>query len=190
MCRVLRQPGPPKPSDTGTEAPRVQAALEVRSRPTGANRGLSSLRLIARNMKGARYAVVSPAQPFVVKFPTLEPAKTRDLHRSLSASRATCGPSENFSPKGEGSGPLCPAPARPAGLGGLGRWGLPVAPAVASPLRGLTAGPADGRARGLSPAGPGTWMPRPQDVRRLGQAAGKHEKASVSLFPGRARLSA
>lgn len=78
-----------------------------------------------------------------------------------------------------------------AGLAGedSAGWGLPAAPAVPSPPRGLTAVPTAWRARRLSLAGPGMWIPRPQDVRRLGQAVGKHEKASVFLFPGRARLS-
>lgn len=133
--------------------------------------------------------MVSPAQPFVVKFPTLEPAETRDLHRSLSASRAACGLSKNCSLKCEGSGPVGSAPARPARLWRTRPAGAP---------RGARSGTSSARVKGpphvragaeASPAGPGMWMARPRDVRGRARRSGNMRRPRYSCSrAARARL--
>lgn len=87
VCLAFRQLGPQKPRDTRKEAPGTQAPSALCSINIGTNPS-SIFTPANREENKERAVVVSPAQPLVVKFPTLGPAKTRDLHRSLSARRA------------------------------------------------------------------------------------------------------
>lgn len=90
VCLALRQPRPQKPRNTRKKAPGAQAS-PTSAHALNAPNPSSNLTAANREENKGRAIVVSPSQPLAVKFPTLEPAKTRDLHRSLSAPRARAG---------------------------------------------------------------------------------------------------
>lgn len=180
-----RHPGPEKPSDPTKEAAKAQEPRSTHSCVVGANQ--SSHSLISRKTWSASRRLL----PLATRGDASgTPAGTWGLHRSVAAPGAEAsapGGSYKHSPKCEGNSFFAPQPQgrRPWSCAPPGRTRGP------GQLLGEegTAALRAPQARTLPLYGPGTWIPRQQDVRRLALAVRKHEKASAFLFPGRARPS-